>query len=395
MAKGVEDTAFYRYHRLVSLNDVGGDPNRFGLSVSSYHAANRRRRKDWPHSLLATSTHDSKRSEDVRARLNVLSEMPATFKLLLGRWSRLNQRLKRDVDGVMVPTASDEFLLYQTLIGTWPCNPAEPFDLERYRVRIEEYMVKAVREAKEHTSWININEHYENALRDFIRALLSADATNPFPAEFATSIAPFVRPGLINGLAQTLLKLTAPGVPDIYQGCELWQFTLVDPDSRRAVDFSARQRLLAEVKGVIDAPADRWPRRLRPLLDRIEDGDIKLYLIWRVLQLRKVWPEVFNQGDYLPIRVSGEHARHVCAYARRTRQCTILTAVPRLTTALLADGAALPLGEIVWQDTAAPSHRAIRCCEGRRERTEGTQHGRHNTVTDKGSLRRGLHTGHS
>ncbi len=358
MAKGVEDTAFYRYHRLSSLNDVGGDPRRFGISVAAFHAATRQRAAHWPHGMLATSTHDSKRSEDVRARLNVLSEMPEKWDGMLQRWSRLNRSHKSSVDevdgtkGVEAPSRNDEVLLYQTLIGTWPLVLPDDAGLADYRTRIEAYMIKALREAKEHSNWINVNTDYETAMSRFVEALLAPGENNLFLADFVPQVQPIAHFGLQNSLAQTLIKLTSPGVPDIYQGCELWQFNLVDPDNRRPVDFVCRQTLLAEVKALLDAPPAQWPLLLRPLLADMSDSRIKLYVLWRSLALRGRWPEVFRDGDYLPLSVTGEGAEHVCAFARRYGKRALIALVPRLTVGLLRERTLLPLGPEIWGDTA-------------------------------------------
>ncbi|EXI88741.1 MAG: Maltooligosyl trehalose synthase [Candidatus Accumulibacter regalis] len=351
MAKGVEDTAFYRYHRLTSLNDVGGEPRRFGVSVAAFHAATRARAVRWPHNMLATSTHDSKRSEDARARINVLSEIPAAWKLMLKRWRRLNRGRKRLVDGGEAPSRNDEYLLYQTLIGTWPLLSPNDDELADYRTRIAAYMTKALREGKEHSSWVQVNDDYEAAVSDFVHALLAPGEKNLFLADFVPMVHTIAHHGLINALAQALIKVTSPGVPDIYQGCELWQFNLVDPDNRRPVDFVLRGELLAEVQALVDAPPEQWCERLQPLVSDMSDGRIKLYTLWQSLALRARWPKVFEQGDYLPLKVTGEHAAHVCAYARRHGEHAMVVVVPLLSVRLLGDKQLLPLGNEVWADT--------------------------------------------
>lgn len=355
MAKGLEDTSFYRHHRLVSLNDVGGEPRRFGVSVAAYHAATRARAQRWPHNLLATSTHDSKRSEDVRARIDVLSEIPAEWKLMLRRWSRLNRSRLRQVDGRPAPSPKDEYLIYQTLIGTWPLGEPGPAEIDAYRERLAGYLVKAVREAKEHSSWINVNADYEAALADFLAALLAPGERNPFIADFLPAVRRVSHHGLLNSLSLTLLKLTSPGVADIYQGSELWQFHLVDPDNRRPVDYELRSRLLAELAQLDDAPASA----LAPLLADMSDGRVKLHLIRRTLQLRRQWPEVFQDGDYQPLAIRGVKSAHVCAFARRQGERTLIALVPRLTVKLL--GAQIqPLGASVWGDTGIELPRRLR-----------------------------------
>ena len=244
MAKGMEDTAFYAYNPLVSLNDVGFDPRAYGVSANAFHHENRQRLENWPQTMVTTSTHDSKRGEDVRARINVLSEVPQEWRRHLARWSRVNRRRKRLVDDVMVPSRNDEYLLYQTLLGTWPLEPPDAAGFDAFRGRISAYMLKAIREAKVRTSWINPNADYEEAMQHFVRMLLDNPERNAFLADFIPFQNRLVRYGLLNSLSQTLLELTVPGVPDIYQGNEFWSFSLVDPDNRRPVDYHRREREL-------------------------------------------------------------------------------------------------------------------------------------------------------
>ena len=354
MAKGLEDTAFYRYHRLVSLNDVGGDPRRFGVTPAAFHARNRARAERWPHTLIAGSTHDSKRAEDVRVRLDVLSEIPSAWKLSLNRWRRLNRSRKRMVDGQPAPSANDEYLLYQTLFGTWPLTDLDADGLADYRQRIARFLLKAVREAKEHSSWINVNEEYEAALIAFVEALLAPGESNLFLADFAPAVRRLVRFGLLNGLAQTLIKLTAPGVPDIYQGSELWQFNLVDPDNRHPVDYVLRRRLLAEMQTM---QTNAWTDAQAVVFwthdstNAQADGRSKLYLTWCGLQLRRRWPDVFRDGDYLPLFACGRDAVHVCAYARRLGERTVVTVVPRLSLKRQGGRIADAVEEAPWGDT--------------------------------------------
>ena len=243
-AKGIEDTAFYIFNRLVSLNEVGGNPAKFGMSVEQFHQANIRRFRNWPHSLLATSTHDTKRGEDVRARINVLSEIPGEWKSALKRWTRLNAAKKTQVHGAMAPDSNDEYLFYQTLIGAWPAEPMGASEMESFRERIAAYMLKATREAKVYTSWINPDEEYDGAVQRFVHGVLTETNTNRFLKDFQTFQQRVAAYGWINSLAQLLLKLTCPGVPDIYQGSELWNLSLVDPDNRRPVDYDHRRALL-------------------------------------------------------------------------------------------------------------------------------------------------------
>jgi (1->4)-alpha-D-glucan 1-alpha-D-glucosylmutase len=350
MAKGMEDTAFYAYNRLVSLNDVGFDARTFGISLTAFHQDNRQRLSETPYTMVATSTHDSKRGEDVRARINLLSEIPELWQRHLSRWQRVNRSKKKLAGTQPAPTANDEYLLYQTLFGSWPTEH-EP-DLSRYRDRVEEYMIKAIREAKVRTSWINPSEEYESAMRHFIRALLDEGEHNPFLADFVPFQRDLVRLGLCNSLSQTLLKLTVPGVPDIYQGNELYCFSLTDPDNRRPVDFTHRGRLLDQLLAEADSGNGNGSELARRLLGDAGDGRAKLFLTWRTLQLRQRWRELFQDGDYVPLATGGTRADHVCAFVRTDGARSVLVAAPRLYAGLLGtDAERLPLGEDVWQDT--------------------------------------------
>ncbi|MDT8452586.1 MAG: malto-oligosyltrehalose synthase [Gammaproteobacteria bacterium] len=353
MAKGMEDTAFYRYNRLVSLNEVGGEPERFGVSVAALHHQLLERSQNWPHAMLSSSTHDSKRSEDVRARINLLSELPAEWRSQVRRWARLNRSKKRLLDGRQAPSSNDEYLLYQTLLGTWPLESMDAVEMAYFRDRIKDYMLKAVKEAKVFTSWVNSDPDYENAITDFVEAVLNESDKNPFLAEFIAFQRPLSHLGLYNSLAQTLLKLTAPGVPDIYQGNELWDFSLVDPDNRRPVDYARREALLAQLRDTLEAKPS--PLQLADeLMQNLSDGRAKLYLIWRCLQLRREQPALFADGDYQPLTVTGIHADHVCAFARSHGGQRAVIVVPRLLYQLTADADLLDAGmwdEEIWGDT--------------------------------------------
>jgi (1->4)-alpha-D-glucan 1-alpha-D-glucosylmutase len=357
MAKGLEDTAFYIYNRLVSLNEVGGHPEHFGVSVEDFHARNQERRKDWPYSLLATSTHDTKRSEDVRARINVLSEIPGEWRATVNRWSRWNVPKKTLMDGHPAPDRNDEYLLYQTLIGAWPMeNPGEspalgPEEFSRFRERIAAYMHKATLEAKVHTSWVNPNEEYDRAVREFVMQVLDDRRKNRFLADlqaFARRVAFF---GRWNSLSQVLLKLTCPGVPDIYQGTELWDLSLVDPDNRRPVDYKQRESLLSGLKKGMEKPGENQISLARELLENSWDGRVKLYLIWRTVQSRRQSPKIFFEGSYLPLEGEGEKKVHLCAFARTFGEDSLVVGVPRLVVGLLGGREDPPLGEAVWKDT--------------------------------------------
>ncbi|MFI4951913.1 MAG: malto-oligosyltrehalose synthase [Burkholderiales bacterium] len=350
MAKAMEDTAFYVFNRLVALNEVGGDPRRFGVSVTAFHAAALERQRNWPHEMLATSTHDNKRSEDVRARIAVLSEMPAAWRLALRRWTRLNKRHETRRGEGQAPDRNDQYLFYQTLLGIWPSLAPDPQGLDALRRRIHAYMRKAVREAKVHSSWANPDEDYERALAAFIDGVLGRPDSNPFFQEFLPLQAVVARCGLYNSLAQTLLKLASPGVPDIYQGNEVWDFSLVDPDNRRAVDYGQRRAMLDELESSFGPDGPRTAQA-QAMLESIDDGRLKMYLIWRALALRARHPGPFERGRYVALAVAGTHARHVCAFARAHDSTAVLTVVPRLLLDLTARGTRAPLGSTVWGDT--------------------------------------------
>lgn len=359
MAKGLEDTSAYIYHRLLSLNEVGGDPRQFGVTRTAFHRANLIRADHWPHAMLATSTHDTKRSEDVRARLNVLSEIPAVWRLALRHWSHANSGFKRLVDGMLVPTPNDEYFIYQTLLGIWPPGEPDANEMANFNARLTEYLVKAMREAKEHTSWINPNAAYEEAIVAFANALVNAPPESVFLTNFLSLQRRIAWMGMFNSLSQTLIKLTVPGVPDVYQGCEVWDFSLVDPDNRRPVDFGRRRTMLDALHRLAARTPQQRSAGVRALCDTLEDGRAKLLVISTALTLRTRWPEVFQQGKYLPLAVRGEHAGHVCAYARIDEGRAVITLAPRFFVRLLGEAGMMPLGEKIWGDTTVdiPFHR--------------------------------------
>ncbi|MGH8720127.1 MAG: malto-oligosyltrehalose synthase [Burkholderiales bacterium] len=350
MAKGLEDTSFYVYNRLASLNEVGGDPRRFGFSVDGFHSASADRARNWPHAMLATSTHDNKRAEDVRTRIDVLTEMPAAWRLALRRWRQINRRLRRTIDGASAPSPNDEYLLYQTLLGAWPIGAVDDAALALFRSRIQRYMQKAVREAKVRTSWINPNREYEAALVYFIDGLLGTHSPNPFLQDFLPAQAHVARYGCLNSLSQVLLKLTSPGVPDTYQGTELWDLSLVDPDNRRPVDYAYRARLLDAIVEAFDERCNQ-SRTARALLDHWTDGRAKLWLIWRVLAFRAQHAPWFETTSYLPLAIRGAKAAHVCAFGRVHHEGWLLTIAPRLFVGLTRGRDHWPLGQAVWHDT--------------------------------------------
>jgi (1->4)-alpha-D-glucan 1-alpha-D-glucosylmutase len=351
MAKGVEDTAFYVYNRLVSVNEVGGSPEGFGLSVTAFHRQNTARLQRWPHSMLATSTHDTKRSEDVRARINVLSEIPEEWRGALLRWNRLNTVRKSIVQGELAPDRNDEYLFYQVMLGAWPLGEPSPEEFAVFRERLVQYMLKAIKEAEVHTSWINPNAAYEEATRSFVTQVLTDDPNDPFRQDLAPLQRRVAFFGQVNSLSQTLLKLTSPGVPDLYQGTELWDFSLVDPDNRRPVDYDRRRALLSDLRRRTEAPdADRAALALE-LVAASADGRIKLYLTHRTLAYRRDHPQLFDAGGYRPLRAIGRRRKYVCAFTRWREGESLLVVVPRLVVALTNGAEVWPLGRAVWRDT--------------------------------------------
>jgi (1->4)-alpha-D-glucan 1-alpha-D-glucosylmutase len=351
MAKGLEDTAFYVYNRLVSLNEVGGDPGRFGLSAEALHRFNQDRQARWPYSLSPLSTHDTKRGEDVRARINVLSEMPQEWIAAVSRWSRLNATHRQEVDEEAAPDANEEYLVYQTLLGAWPLEPYTPQEYAEFVRRIQEYMLKALHEAKVHTSWINPNPDYDEAVQEFVARVLDPEKSRAFLDDFQAFQSRVSHHGLLNSLAQTVLRLASPGVPDTYQGTELWDLSLVDPDNRRPVDYGRRKEILAELRSAAESAGDDRRALAGGLVAAREDGRVKLYVTWLGLRCRREHPGLFSAGEYLPVSAGGPQARHVFAFVRRAGGEVALAAVPRLPLRLLSEAGRLPLGEEVWQGT--------------------------------------------
>lgn len=339
MAKAFEDTSFYRYNRLIALNDVGGDPRRFGVSLSAFHHLNQERLRWTPHTMLATTTHDSKRSEDVRARIDLLSELPGEWVARVRHWSRINRRARRLIDGRPAPSRNDEYLLYQTLVGLWPNESVDigqlaPERMDALARRVRDYMTKAAREAKLESGWATPNPQYESAVSDFVTRILEPSQANLFLADFLPFQARIARLGMLNSLSQSVLKLTAPGVPDIYQGSELWNYSLVDPDNRRRVDFRGRDAALAEmVIGFERGVPDHGPLS-DDLLANWPDGRIKLFIHWRLLGLRRRHPGLFRDGSYTPLATTGPQADRLCVFHRQYEDTALIVAACRMTASL-------------------------------------------------------------
>jgi (1->4)-alpha-D-glucan 1-alpha-D-glucosylmutase len=346
MAKGLEDTAFYRYNRFVALNEVGGHPEQFGVSISAFHKENAKRAKRWPDSMLSTSTHDTKRGEDTRARLAVLSEIPNEWAKQVQAWSRLLRARRGGIEAAAPPDRNDEYLLYQLLVGTWPAeltgsDDLDPVALEWYETRLKGAMTKSMREAKVRSTWASPNAAYEEAVLEFVAGALDPDRSRAFFTRFLPFQERVARLGVQNSLVQTALKLTAPGVPDIYQGADLWNLSLVDPDNRRPVDYGERIRLLDQLDSACETPP------LNQLLNAWHNGGVKLLVISRLLKLRAAKPELFARGAYEPLAAAGPKADLVCAFARVCTGDSVVIATSRFPARLEADpgwaGTVIPL----------------------------------------------------
>lgn len=344
MAKGVEDTALYMYNRLISLNEVGGEPGASGLGIDEFHRRNLARQARWPATLNSTSTHDTKRSEDVRARIHILSEIPRSWAAHLKRWREWNRAHLRQAGGKTAPDANEELLIYQTLIGAWPLEEAE---LPGFRDRLRAYLLKAIREAKVHTDWLYPDEAYEAAVLEFADRILESTATNRFLEDFLRFQQNVAYYGALNSLSQLVLKIASPGIPDFYQGTELWDFSLVDPDNRRPVDFERRACLLG---GLAQRESAGVASLMRELLESWKDGRIKLYVTARALGFRREHSRLFSEGCYLPLDLSGRRKEQLCAFARRRGEEWAVIAVPQRVTRLAPAGEP-PLGRRAWGST--------------------------------------------
>jgi (1->4)-alpha-D-glucan 1-alpha-D-glucosylmutase len=346
MAKGFEDSLLYVYNRLASLNEVGGSPQSNGIPPAALHEYLRRRQARWPGALNATTTHDTKRSEDVRARINVLSEIPLQWERRAQRWARQNRKkkVKALAGAEVVPTPNEEYLLYQNLLGAWPSGEAA---VAPFRQRMKDYMIKATREAMVHTRWTRPNLEHENAVVRFVEAILDDSGPNRFLQDFREFERFVSFAGALNSLAQVLLKICSPGIPDFYQGSELWDLRLVDPDNRGAVDFQLRSQALQDLKR---ADVQR-STLIEELLPTWRDGRAKLYVIYRALNFRRQEPELFLRGNYVPLRIAGKHRENAFAFMRQWGKHRCLVVTPRLVARLITRHRA-PLGRKVWGATA-------------------------------------------
>lgn len=343
MAKGFEDTTLYIYNRLLSLNEVGGNPSRFGIPLDAFHKFGQARSREWPHSMNATSTHDTKRGEDVRARINVLSEIPDEWEAQVVSWSRANRQHKRILKGREVPDRNDEYFFYQSLVGSLPLHDE---DWPPFIDRVKAYMIKAVREAKVHTEWLKPDSAYEEAFASFIEAVLQTDS-NSFLRDCFSFAQRVAHLATLNSLSQTLIKIAFPGVPDFFQGTELWELSFVDPDNRQPVDFGLRRELLHQLKR---REAAGTIALVKDLLTHWQDGGVKLYLTYKALHLRRIHKELFKEGSYLRLFASGATKDQVCAFARHKGKDWALAIAPRFPTRV-ATHDALPLGEEAWRDS--------------------------------------------
>ncbi len=341
MAKGLEDTALYCYNPLISLNDVGSKPVTINEPVAGFHNGNLVRQSNRPHTLNTTSTHDTKRSEDVRARINVLSEIPEIWNERFVTWCKLNNPKKKVIDGNIVPDTAMEVFLYQTLIGAWP--PLQD-DISFFKERIKSYVIKAARESKTYTSWLSPNDQYESGIIGFIEKILDDSEQSRFLNDFLELQRYVAYYGALNSLSQVLLKIASPGVPDFYQGTEIWDLSLVDPDNRRPVNYEITREMLSELK---KREIKELHELIRDLLSTWEDGRIKLYTIYKALNARRKYHHLFLNGDYLPLQAHGKRKKHICAFSRRKDDYWAVVIVPRLLTKLVSFNQ-MPAGLNVW-----------------------------------------------
>jgi (1->4)-alpha-D-glucan 1-alpha-D-glucosylmutase len=348
VAKGMEDTALYVYHPLLSLNEVGGTPEPSDVcSRDDFFSFLKTRNDHWPHSLNATTTHDTKRSEGVRARINVLSEVPDEWRSHLEFWAKLNQRYKTEISGRPAPDRNEEYFLYQTLLGAWPLEHEPPDTLVE---RLQAHLIKATREAMVHTRWTRPNERHEEALQKFVARILSTENE-----DFLQDFRPFQKKiayyGVMNSLAQVLIKIASPGVADFYQGSELWDFRLVDPDNRGVIDFVSRIEMLNSLRV---APSASPQTLIHDLRENWHDGRLKLYLIQKAVCWRREHAQLFHNGEFLPLQTTGQFSGNVISFLRRDKDKQVLVAVPRWTSQLLCSKSSdeqVRGFEFNWKDT--------------------------------------------
>jgi len=347
MAKGMEDTLLYCYHPLLSLNEVGGEPGIFGINKNKFYTFLKKKEQKWPYSMNASTTHDTKRGEDIRARINVLSEIPEYWQKKLAYWHQLNLSKKVKEKSLLFPDNNMEYFLYQTLIGTFPFSGLIGIN-GSYIKRIQQYMIKSAREAKIYTSWLSPYQRYETILTSFVVDILKKKNNT-----FLNDLYDFQRYisyyGLLNSLSQVVLKLTCPGIPDFYQGSELWDLRLVDPDNRRPVDYNYRINSLQDIKTSVKNPKNTI-NILKELLSKPENGKIKLFIIYQLLQLRNRESELFLKGSFVPLSIKGKYKDNIIAYLRTYKNKTLITIVPRFCTKVVRTGQ-YPLGNNIWKNT--------------------------------------------
>ena len=346
MAKGFEDTVLYVYNRLISLNEVGSSAGKFGISLNEFYSFNKKRYSNWRHTINTTSTHDTKRGEDVRARINILSEIPDEWIRKVRLWNKLNNKFKKHRNGYLIPDKNLEYFIYQTLIGSYPFNGKAD---ENYIRRIKNYLVKSMREAKEHSSWTRPDADYESATHSFIENILNPE--NEFYNDFTSFQKKIAFYGVYNSLSQTLIKVTSPGIPDFYQGTELWDLFLVDPDNRQPVDYNLRSEFLNEiVEKDKELNTSNRILFLQNLLSNPSDAGIKLYMLYKSLQVRNDNLELFNEGDYIQLETGGRYKDNLIAYLRNFNDNFIITLAPRFLTELVEENS-IPIGIDIWHDT--------------------------------------------
>ncbi|HEX2982743.1 MAG TPA: malto-oligosyltrehalose synthase, partial [Ignavibacteriales bacterium] len=332
MAKGFEDTALYVYNRFLSLNEVGGNPGKFGMNIKEFHNFNKARSAKWPHTMNGSSTHDTKLSEDVRARINAISEFAQEWDANIKSWNKINQIQKKKINGRYVPDNNEEYRIYQILLGSFPQDAAEH---EEYLQRIKEYIVKSLREAKLHSAWIKPNAEYESAAKLFAEAILKNPADNKFLTSFMQFKNKIAFYGMFNSLSQVLLKAASPGLPDFYQGTDLWNFSLVDPDNRRPVDYEKKNKFLDEI---VNIKSEETSSFIEKMFDNLENGQIKLFLTYKCLQARKQHSDLFQHGNYVPLYAGGALSENIAAFVRTHENKTAVVIALRFYSALIKPG---------------------------------------------------------